>query len=114
MSAAKRKPRLRIPSHVTICGNEYRVLDKKLTEGTYGELPEGDLEEIHIDLSQHRNQHHADKTVLHEVLHAILYVSGQSACLDYSESKDKPGDQEEGIVHALENALPQIYDITVK
>jgi hypothetical protein len=47
-----------------------------------------------------------ESNLLHEILHAILYVSGQSEQLS--------DEHEEAIVLALEHGLSQIYQRTVK
>lgn len=93
---------LNLPSEVTILGQSFTIVDKKLEEGNYGETC-GASGKIEIDKTKHTSQELLDSTLLHEVIHGILYVSGQSEML--SEQ------QEEGLVIALENGLRNIISL---
>jgi hypothetical protein len=57
---------------------------------------------IKISKSENATSDRVEMTLLHEIIHAILYISGQSAAIDNNSL-------EEGIVLALENGLHQLY-----
>jgi hypothetical protein len=105
-----RPPRLRIPSSVPILGVEYQVLHRELPKGQFGENPADILQTIYVDKKKHENQDQLNNTLLHESIHAILYVSGIASILEQAGHDSL----EEGIVVALEHGLSQIYDITIK
>lgn len=56
-----------------------------------------DEQRIAVNVEKHKSESGVEQTMLHELIHATLYVSGHSEQLD---SK-----QEEAIVRALENGL---------
>lgn len=96
---------LTLPSDVTILGQKFKIEDKKLSEDTFGETC-GMTSRISVDLDKHSSQELLNSTLLHEIIHGVLYVSGQSQTL--SEQ------QEEGLVVCLENGLKSIIRLTFK
>ena len=58
---------------------------------------------ISINLNRHDNEDLLKSTLLHEIIHAILFITGQNELLD---SK-----QEEGLVRAIEHGLADIVTI---
>lgn len=99
------KKKLTLPTAISVLGQDFEIVDKKLAsadgeEENYGECDGGEAT-IYIDLSKHKSQEQVESTLLHETLHAALYISGQS---EHMSEK-----QEEGVVVALENALKHIY-----
>jgi hypothetical protein len=88
------------PSNIAISGRQFSVkhptkVDK---EGSLGESVGADRI-IKVKASQKGELF--EDTLLHEVLHSILYVSGVAELLE--------GNLEEAIVIALENGLSPIY-----
>lgn len=79
-------------------GQNYSVRPARLDD-KHGDI-DCDRKVIRIDIDAHLgNGHHVGRTVMHEVLHALLYESGHTAWL---------GDEkEEAIVQCLENGLWQ-------
>jgi len=69
-------------------------------DDSYGEC-DGPAHKIKIKKSLTNEQKRL--TVFHEILHAALYISGQSELLTEQ--------QEEAIVVALENGLSQLYNL---
>lgn len=88
------------PKSVAILGADFEIrYVKSVDKGdSFGEC-DGPLRIIKIKDSQ--PDHIVDSTILHEIIHGILYMSGNSEHL--SE------ELEESIVLALENGLGQIY-----
>jgi hypothetical protein len=97
--------KLKTPNQIKILGRTFSIVNSKTTHDDYGET-EGAAGKIVIDHSKHTSQEELDSTLLHEIIHGILYISGQAETL--SEH------QEEGLVIALENGLRQIYSLTLK
>lgn len=81
------------PRTISILGQPYQIRRSDLTED-HGFL-DTDARVIHIS----RETSEPDRTLLHEVLHAILVESGQRWSIGE--------DHEEGVVRALESGLWQ-------
>lgn len=93
------------PTSISILGKSFEIrytrkIDK---DNSYGEC-DGPSRVIKIRSDLEGEQ--LEDTLLHEFLHGILYISGQSESLDQH--------QEEALVLALENGLSQIYQRIVK
>lgn len=48
-------------------------------------------------------------TLMHEIIHAVFYVTGHSARMRSCEAENY--DEEEALVLALENGLSQLYEL---
>jgi hypothetical protein len=57
---------------------------------------------INISTRENETQEQLESTLLHEILHGILYVSGHHAVI-------ADEDKEEALVLALENGIGQLY-----
>lgn len=64
-------------------------------------LTEGATHKITICSSKNKAPDELESVLIHEILHALMYVSGQSTLLDEKT--------EEAIVTALEHGLSQLY-----
>ena len=69
-------------------------------ENTYGETY-GVKRLIRISTQQNKTDDMMERTLLHEVIHAILHISGHSELLEDKE--------EESLVVLLENGLSKLY-----
>lgn len=93
-----------IPSHVVVLGKKIKIKrHKKLVDTTKRELFglfDSDTMTIHLS----RSPLHSEKsTLLHEILHAIMFITGQNEILEF--------EQEEAIVRAIENGLFPLVDL---
>jgi hypothetical protein len=90
-----------MPRRVKICGIWFAVkyIDG-LADGASG-LMYGPTRQIHVCTALNDSKELLEATLLHEIVHAILYVSGQTQHLSSI--------LEEGIVCALETGLGSIY-----
>lgn len=104
MTTKKRTPKFTLPTSLTIMGCQFAVYNASLGGDTYGET-EGIERTIKVDLAKHHSQEQVASTLFHEVIHAVLHVSGQSELLK--------GKQEEALVVALEHGLSPIITLTV-
>lgn len=86
------------PTSVTVLGQEFRIelLPAEKMDGNFGEMV-GELHRIRICDTQDRARRW--RTLLHEVVHAVLYVNGVSNTIDE--------DQEEVIAQSLEYGMLQ-------
>ncbi len=87
---------------LNIMGTEFSI--------SYGKLPNNELGETigverKIRISNKLSGEQLKSTIIHELLHAILYITGQSERLDH--------DFEEAIVIALEHGLTPLVDLRV-
>jgi hypothetical protein len=73
--------------------------DEDGTDNNFGETL-GDERTIKINLTNHNSDDEIERTLLHEIIHATLFMGGQNENL---------GDREEGVVRCLENGLSQLY-----
>ena len=90
-----------IPEQVTIMGIPFTIkIVSKLAN-----LGECDGPARIIKLKKGQKPHELESTLLHEIIHAILYVTGHSARI---EGDEESGD-EEALVLALEHGLLPIY-----
>ena len=93
------------PSTIEIMGTIFTVRYLQVLKDEDGTNLSGDMNGndrlIRINLSQHSHDEILERTLLHEIIHAVLHMSGQSEIL-----KDST---EEAIVVALENGLSQLY-----
>jgi len=99
-----KRNRAKHPDTLEIMGAVFTIkyLDKlKDEDGTdLSGMMEGTIRTIKINMSQHAHDEILERTLLHEITHAVLYMSGISELLEK---------QEEAIVIALENGLSQLY-----
>lgn len=88
------------PTMVTIMGQEYQIkyVRKVDSEDSMGSC---DVHERIIRVKWPAPGGLISGTLLHECLHAILYISGQAA--------DLSAEREEGLVLALENGLGKLF-----
>lgn len=102
MAASKYK----LPPHLLICGKKVLIKrPKRLTDYDGQELAGMfDSEKMTIFVSKSGRHNHRD-TLLHEIIHAILFFSGHNELL---------GEKEEAIVRALEHGLSDVIDILLK
>lgn len=96
------------PTSVPINGLRFTILhptnvDK---EKSYGETKG---EERYIKIKKTLEGEVFEATLLHEIIHGILYSSGMSEMLESFEDEGKEGKLEEAIVVCLENGLSQLY-----
>jgi hypothetical protein len=96
MTTKRRSSRFQLPEFVIILGCKFSVSDVVLSDNTYGET-DGTERTIKVDLHKHTSQEQVTSTLFHEMIHAVLHVSGQSELLR--------GKQEEALVVALEHGL---------
>jgi hypothetical protein len=93
------------PTKVNVLGVPFSieyVADLKASDGdtVMGETL-GEERTIRICTTKNKNQELVEAVILHEIIHAALYISGQT---------ERLGDKhEESLVLALENALAPIY-----
>lgn len=103
------------PTSVTVMGIPFTVLyqpsvvdpDDKDKEELSG-LTTGAQRLIQISTSVNTTKELIEATLLHETIHAILYVSGMSEMIQACDPTEDDK-LEEGIVVALENGISQIY-----
>lgn len=93
--------KIKLPSTVYPAGIPFKVVEDKLDEDEHGEMI-GEMRTIRIS-SEKSHQSTKWDTLLHEYLHAILYVSGLSQVLDEK--------MEEGIVITMECHLKHLIDL---
>lgn len=86
-----------LPNEITVLGQTFqiRLVPSVDDDGTC------DGPNRMITVSETQTQAEADSTLLHEIIHAALFVSGHAETLG--------DDREEGIVLALEHALNGLY-----
>lgn len=104
MAKKKQVPQISCPPTLPILGHDYKVLlEKTLGLDDDGSVMEGlsSPYEIKIALDSNKTLELQESTLLHEILHSILHVSGQSNML--SEK------QEEALVVAFEHGLMPLY-----
>jgi hypothetical protein len=81
---------------------EYVEKIKDIEDGLLSGESDGSRHKISISKSENQTEDHIESTILHEIIHSILYISGQNATLANMAI-------EEGIVLALENGLHKLY-----
>jgi len=82
---------------VSVLGRGYRIEYVEFEEGNYGECHgEKGIIKIKAGLSDEERR----ATIVHELLHAILFESGLTHILEHKET-----DLEEAIVRAIEHGL---------
>lgn len=90
-----------LPTKILICGVPFKIVYKDRIKSDSEELVYGQTfgheRRIEVARSAHDTEEQVRSTLLHECLHAILHVTGQSEGLS--------DNQEESLVVALENAL---------
>ena len=94
---------------ITLLGVPFEVIfqDKIDDDGdTVSGLCYGSGHRIYISTEENKTPEEINSTLLHECIHAILYVSGQSQLLKE--------DHEEGIVIALESALAPLISLELE
>jgi hypothetical protein len=100
------KKKIRWPEVEEINGIPFTInYQKKVKDDAGNEccgLTDGPAHWMKISTDECPSPSMVESTLLHEIIHSILYVSGQSAIIDDEKV-------EEGIVTALENGLIQIY-----
>lgn len=93
----------KIPTHIMILGKKIRTRKpKKLVDESGQELFglfDHDKMIIYVSKSKDHNIH---STFLHEILHAILFISGHNETLEH--------EQEEAIIRAIEHGLYPILE----
>lgn len=93
------------PRRIKVCGVWFSIQYVEGLVDEKGEAMSGDCapttRKIRICTAQNDTPELIEATLLHEVLHAILFVTGQSQHLK--------SDREEGLVLALEHGLSTIY-----
>lgn len=87
----------RLPSAIKVLGVEFKIRLMPAVDD------HGACDGPHrlIMVSEEQDQDEAESTLLHETIHAALFVSGHSETLG--------SEREEGIVLALEHALHTLY-----
>lgn len=92
---------MRWPKKVTVGSTEFKIsyVNKVDAEDSHAEFVGSDRK---IRIKRHLKAEDKNRALMHETLHAALYVSGVSEML-----KDS---QEEAVVVAIENALAPLYD----
>lgn len=88
---------VKLPSEVMVLGHLFRVRLVPDVE----DLGSCTGHKRVITISEEQTQEQAESTLLHEIIHAALYVTGQSETLGE--------EREEGLVLAIEHALHAIY-----
>jgi len=89
-----------LPTEISVLGKKFTIeYTNDMNKDEYGET---DLELKKIKLNSNRPKHTWRATLLHEVIHAILGVTGQS--------NKMTDDEEEGLVVSLENGLEDLVD----
>jgi hypothetical protein len=93
----------KLPPHLIICGKKVLIKRvKRLTDYDGNELAGMfDSEKLAIFVSKSVRHNHRD-TLLHEIIHAILFFSGHNELL---------GEKEEALVRALEHGLSDVLEI---
>ena len=97
-----------IPFEVRYEEKVYALEDKEQKDALVG-FTRGDQRQIQISLTENKTEALIESTLLHETLHAILYLAGQSDILEGADPSEDHDKLEEGLVTALENGLSQIY-----
>lgn len=98
--------KVKLPHKVWIGPKSFSIVYKstiKVDNEVVGGSCYGPKREIEISLSESHTREELLETLWHEIIHAVLYVSGQSSTLNND-------DQEEGIVVALEGFLADAVD----
>jgi hypothetical protein len=95
----------KIPTHIIILGKKIKIkkprkLVDELGQELFG-LFDHDKMVIHVSQSKDHNKY---STFLHEILHAILFISGHNETLEH--------EQEEAIIRAIEHGLFPILEVT--
>lgn len=103
---ATQAPTLKKTGSITIMGNTYTVEYHATLEDAsdYGETI-GHEKLIRVSLAKHGSKKQLHSTLFHEIIHATLAESGLTHILSAG-----PGDTEEALIVALENALLKILD----
>ena len=93
------------PSKVSIMGIEYKIkyLPSKQIDGDQGQAI---FETRTIKILETLDEANANSTLLHEIIHVILYMTGQVEHLDGDKA-------EESLVLALEHGLTPLVDLRV-
>ena len=96
------------PTSVSVMGLRFDVqhpvnVDK---EKSYGESKG---EERCIKIKKSLEGEVFEATLMHEIIHSILYASGMAEILESHDDEGKEGKLEEAIVVCLENGLSQLY-----
>lgn len=87
------------PTDISIMGINFKIIHKKLPKDHYGET---DLNKRQIAISSAITDDDVyEDTLLHEIIHAVLGVTGQSERLEENV--------EESLVVALEHGLSRLY-----
>lgn len=94
------------PKTIQILGTEFRIeYTTKLPKDDYGDTVGNDRV---IRVKSRLRGEIAKSTLIHEILHAIFHVSGQSEIL---AKHDESGQLEEALVVALEHGLTPIISL---
>jgi hypothetical protein len=96
------------PTAVRIAGLLFEIqhpvnVDK---EKSYGEMKG---EERYIKIRRSLEGEVFEASLLHEVIHGLLYAGGLAEILESHDDEGKEGKLEEAIVVCLENGLSQLY-----
>lgn len=93
------------PTSIRIMGIQFRITEPKRVDenDSYGEC---DGPKRVIKIKAGLSDDDFESTLLHEIIHASLYLGGQSERLEH--------EQEEGLVVCLESALSQLYQRKLK
>jgi len=75
---------------------------KDTEDGLLSGESDGSRHKILISRSENETEDRIESTILHEIIHSILYISGHNASLANMAI-------EEGLVLALENGLHKLY-----
>lgn len=93
------------PRRIKVCGVWFAIQYVEGLVDEKGEAMSGDCSstnrKIRVCTIQNDTQELVESTLMHEVIHAILFCTGQSQHLD--------ADREEGLVLALEHGLSSVY-----
>ena len=93
------RAKYKLPDSVPILGEDFTVKSEEMKDAAGDTM--GGHRRIRIDFSDHDSQDEVESTLLHETMHAILYVSGVSNLLEENV--------EEAIIVALEHGLHKLY-----
>lgn len=98
------KPNSILPERVLILGRPVTVRRPEMAAGDFGEYHQ---HQYLIDVAAQLEQESAERTLVHECLHAALHISGISEMIP----RDEKTDLEEALVVCLENALGHAVDL---
>lgn len=90
------------PKRVVVLGQEFKVI----YVSNFAHYGETCTETFQIKINSRLKEKQLEATLLHEVIHAILFISGWSFTLDPEDGPDKRN--EEGLVRALEHGLKDL------